>query len=60
MVLLALLELKTLSFNNSSKWQAVTNCHVGELLKGEILGSSNAKNTNNLHGRVSEGSHVRD
>ena len=28
--------------------QLVTNCPVGELLKGEVLGSSNAKRINNL------------
>ena len=39
--------------------QLVTSCPVGELLKGEVLGSSNAKRINKLHGGVSEGSHVR-
>ena len=29
------------------------------LLKGDVLGSSNAKRINNLHGGVSEDSHVR-
>ncbi|KAF2576932.1 hypothetical protein F2Q68_00006365 [Brassica cretica] len=29
--------------------QLVTTCHVGGLLKGEVLGSRNAKRTNNLH-----------
>ncbi|KAF2561215.1 hypothetical protein F2Q70_00015210 [Brassica cretica] len=32
--------------------QLVTACPVGELLKGEVLGSSNAKHINNLHGGV--------
>ncbi|KAF2608062.1 hypothetical protein F2Q68_00043009 [Brassica cretica] len=34
-------------------------CPVGELLKGEVLSSSNARRIKNLHGRVSEDSHVR-
>lgn len=37
----------------------VTTCHVRILLKCEVLGSRNAKGTNNLHGRLSEGSHVK-
>ena len=33
---------------------------VGGLLKGKILGSSNAKCTNNLTGGVSESSQTKD
>ena len=39
--------------------QLVTACHVRKLLNGEVLGSSNAKTINNLHGGISENSHVR-
>ena len=56
--------LTTLSEDKQSPidhaYQLVTACHVEELLKGEILGSSNAKHINNLYGEVSEGFHVRD
>ena len=36
----------------------MTAYHVEELLKGKVLDSSNAKCANNLHGEISEGSHV--
>ena len=57
LVRLALLEPKISPFNNTPTWRVVTNWPayqlvttrlVGVLLKGEVLGSSNAKRTNNL------------
>ena len=45
---LALLKPKTSPFNNTPLGQLVTIRHVGVLLKGEVLGSSNAKRINNL------------
>ena len=54
-----LLFLLIITGNMDVTIQSVTACLVGNLLKDEILDSSNAKRINNLHGGVSEGAHVR-